>query len=320
MSEKSEHKICWSLLSKVSRSFDLAIHALPESLGLEVCISYLIFRIVDTIEDAPKLPDRARYFREFIQALADEDTAGFDFVTVANSAENENERALVMNTAEILHAFSQFRPATKEAIRKYTFEMADGMEAFCSRKDSGARLIGSDEELDLYCYAVAGTVGLLLTELFADYSNLDKNWIESQSKAAIAFGLGLQKVNILRDMNTDQDKGVSYFSNGLSETAARRMAASALENLKVAEDFILNIPSDQAGIRTFCVWPYLTALLCLDKVLTATPLISPGKVVKIEKEVMFEVMEKSSQLIESNHAIGDMMRKYTMRCVEHYIN
>src|SRR5512135_2413986 len=52
---------CFRHLPKVSRTFALAIDGLPEPLRGEVCVAYLLCRVLDTVEDAPRLaPDQRR--------------------------------------------------------------------------------------------------------------------------------------------------------------------------------------------------------------------------------------------------------------------
>ncbi len=52
---------CFRHLPKVSRTFALAIDGLPDPLRGEVCVAYLLCRVLDTVEDAPRLtPDQRR--------------------------------------------------------------------------------------------------------------------------------------------------------------------------------------------------------------------------------------------------------------------
>ena len=56
----SDLDVCRGLLPSVSRTFALAIPALPEPLADEVTVAYLVCRAADTIEDRPDLPDETR--------------------------------------------------------------------------------------------------------------------------------------------------------------------------------------------------------------------------------------------------------------------
>ena len=71
------------------------------------------------------------------------------------------------------------------------------------------------EELELYCYRVAGTVGLMSSDILGmDDRNNSAPWdctqeIDSQ-EAAIALGIANQLTNILRDVGEDAQRGRIY--------------------------------------------------------------------------------------------------------------
>jgi phytoene synthase len=72
------------------------------------------------------------------------------------------------------------------------------------------------EELELYCYRVAGTVGLMSSAVLGiDNSHCHAPWYQNQSiyipeKEAIALGIANQLTNILRDVGEDADRGRIY--------------------------------------------------------------------------------------------------------------
>jgi 15-cis-phytoene synthase len=78
------------------------------------------------------------------------------------------------------------------------FELIKGMEMDLQNK----RYINF-EELQLYCYRVASTVGLMCIEIFG-YKN------KSTQDFAVNLGLALQITNILRDVKTDAQNGRIY--------------------------------------------------------------------------------------------------------------
>ncbi len=78
------------------------------------------------------------------------------------------------------------------------FELIVGMEMDLQRKR-----YPSFDELKLYCYCVASTVGLICIEIFG-YKN------KSAKDYAINLGLAMQLTNILRDVKKDSDKGRIY--------------------------------------------------------------------------------------------------------------
>jgi phytoene synthase len=78
------------------------------------------------------------------------------------------------------------------------FQLIVGMEMDLQRKR-----YPSFDELKLYCYCVASTVGLMCIEIFG-YKN------KSTKDYAVNLGLALQLTNILRDINKDLERGRIY--------------------------------------------------------------------------------------------------------------
>ena len=69
------------------------------------------------------------------------------------------------------------------------------------------------EELELYCYRVAGTVGLMTqTVMGIDPAYTTAPWSEvpDSSEAAVALGIANQLTNILRDVGEDRGRGRIY--------------------------------------------------------------------------------------------------------------
>jgi len=78
------------------------------------------------------------------------------------------------------------------------FELIKGMEM-----DIQKDRYKSFDDLQLYCYRVASTVGLMCIEIFG-YKH------PSTKKFAVDLGIALQLTNILRDISTDAENGRIY--------------------------------------------------------------------------------------------------------------
>ena len=79
-----------------------------------------------------------------------------------------------------------------------------GMQKFLNQE------VYSFEDLNEYCYYVAGVVGEMLTELFCDYSSdIDAHQNELMN-LAVSFGQGLQMTNILKDIWDDHKRGACW--------------------------------------------------------------------------------------------------------------
>ncbi len=65
------------------------------------------------------------------------------------------------------------------------------------------------EDLHLYCYRVAGTVGLMSAAVMG-FEASDPSVISAATEAAIALGIAMQLTNILRDIGEDVRRGRIY--------------------------------------------------------------------------------------------------------------
>ncbi len=87
-------------------------------------------------------------------------------------------------------------------------DMIEGM-----RMDLTTTRYDSFEQLQLYCYRVAGTVGLMTQEVMGvDPAYTSAPWSEppDTSEAAVALGIANQLTNILRDVGEDRARGRIY--------------------------------------------------------------------------------------------------------------
>lgn len=81
------------------------------------------------------------------------------------------------------------------------------------RMDLCRHRYASFEELELYCYRVAGTVGLMTQEVMGlDSAYISAPWsaVPDTSVAAVALGIANQLTNILRDVGEDRSRGRIY--------------------------------------------------------------------------------------------------------------
>ena len=81
------------------------------------------------------------------------------------------------------------------------------------RMDLQKQRYASFEELELYCYRVAGTVGLMTQEVMGvdpAYTSAPWSAAPDTSDAAVALGIANQITNILRDVGEDRGRGRIY--------------------------------------------------------------------------------------------------------------
>jgi farnesyl-diphosphate farnesyltransferase len=117
-----------------------------------------------------------------------------------------------------------------------TIAMADRMAFWVEKRWE----ILTEADLDSYTFSVAGSVGLLICDIWAwfDGSQIDR-------EAAIQLGRGLQSVNILRNRAEDVSRGVDFYPRGWSDSD---MFAYAHRHIEKAKTSILTIPASSFRI------------------------------------------------------------------------
>jgi farnesyl-diphosphate farnesyltransferase len=205
------------LLQRTSRTFALSIPLLPEPLQTEVAIAYLLFRIIDTFEDATRWApsQRARALGLFAQLMKSDDLISLRELTSQWHADPPLDHAgyleLLARTPEVIEWQRRLRPAAGEQLRRHVVRSARGMMAVVERIDArGVLELTTLQDLRDYCYVVAGIVGEMLTGLFLLQSPTLESVAGELRARAVEFGEALQLVNILKDSQADGAEKRSY--------------------------------------------------------------------------------------------------------------
>jgi len=224
------------LLIATSRTFALAIPLLPEPTRREVTISYLLFRIADTFEDAAAWPRALRIaaLEEFVKLLENPNRALIEEVAQSWAEEvpvdQPGYRELLTEVPFVFDSFLALTPEAMALIREHTVRTAHGMAGFVARtRDDGELRLRDVADLQAYCYTVAGIVGELLTELFILGRPAVAAVALELRQRARAFGEGLQLVNILKDSASDATEGRRYLPEGVDRAAVLDLARRDLQ-------------------------------------------------------------------------------------------
>ncbi|HJU61005.1 MAG TPA: phytoene/squalene synthase family protein [Candidatus Binatia bacterium] len=292
------------MLAGVSRTFALTIPQLPASLCRVVSNAYLLCRIVDTIEDEPALTGaRKNYFcQQFLRTLnvpRNAETFSRQLCASLSSQTPPAEQELIRHVPRVVRITRSFSEPQREALQQCIRAMAKGMGQFQLRGEKQG--LQSLEDLDQYCYYVAGVVGQMLTHLFCLHSPQIAQNRTALMALAVSFGQGLQMTNILKDMWEDYRRGacwlprkifaeegfdLSDLSTGRNrpglERGVRRLIGTAHAHLKNALSYSLLIPKQETGIRNFCLWAIGLAVLTLRKI-NNHPHYTDGSQVKISR-------------------------------------
>ena len=148
------------LLIATSRTFALAIPLLPEPTRREVTLSYLLFRVADTFEDAASWPRAAAHRGARPHSTRCWQSPGREEIAeVARRwaeevpCEQLGYRELLAELPVVLDAFFALSPEAVELIREHVLRTSRGMAGFVARTTDDGELRLRD---------IAGPPGLLL--------------------------------------------------------------------------------------------------------------------------------------------------------------
>jgi len=346
------------MLGKTSRTFALNIQVLPPGLRRQILLAYLFCRMADTLEDDGALEADAKisllhsFRRLFTPGSGDvPDRAGAGSMGWENrlatfrarlpsewEASERWDHLLVYHCHWIFPQLLDFRDAVIGAISKCVDEMCSGMADFTRKhSQSGSGILTESlEDLDRYCYYVAGTVGNLLCDLFALHSPLiGKKRAQALRALSVSFGLGLQLTNILKDIREDGQRNVSFIPRSLLEEeglspsdflspdsgsgAARimtRLIRKAQSHLEDALAYTCLLPRFEPRLRLFCLWPLFMAVESLV-LMAANPGGFKGQSkIKISRKQVKRIVAKTSAACWSDTWIRAMFRGSIRRLEE----
>ncbi len=283
-------------LNRVSRSFAFCIARLEGDMRDWVSLSYLLCRLLDTIEDAPWDEPAAQtkafdLFGRFLQELPTEQTVTI-WAAAFPLAIEEGERKLLLDAHRCFQNLHALPEPVKEKIRRPVGAMQRGMRHFTAKKERGLRL-QSLTEVNQYCFFVAGLVGELLTDLVI------QRWPTLPVSRRLYldahhFGLFLQKINLLKDQDKDEKEG-RYLVPSRKE-----LLASLRKDAEGAIRYLQALPLTEKGFRLFCAWSLFLGLASL-------PWIERSKLLgifsKIPRLVTEKLLSRVEHLIDDNQAL-----------------
>jgi phytoene synthase len=172
-----------STTRRVARTFSLACRLLPRGVRDDVYWLYLVFRTLDDLVDEGHPDAEARV------------AAVCDWASGVPGPWTQE--------VQILSSLAERHALPREALSDFCAGM---------REDLAGPSFETEEDVDRYCYRVAGTVGLVMTSVLG-VSRFDR-----ARPAAVALGMAMQRTNILRDIDEDAAGGRVYVA---AESIAR---------------------------------------------------------------------------------------------------
>jgi len=319
---EADWEYCHAILPKVSRTFALNIGQLAGDIYRTALLGYLLFRIADTFEDTvyqdegekiAALKDFSNIFKGdkgLRQRLSLYEPLKFRW------NEESDAKGLVENGHRPLRCYFDIPESHRRIIDPLIVEMAEGMAKFQERKQKSRQRVfqlSDHDDLEQYCYSVAGVVGLMLTAIFCQRERIAT--VRSQlERFQVPFGIALQLINILKDYTRDIARGWCYIPRTITEKyrirldsreelsdwqkqgIARDMLDHIVPYLDSTLEYIKWLPLEERSIRMFCIIPFMLGYRTLVE-------IADMKKDKVSREEVTRLIERSSACARSNELL-----------------
>ena len=287
------------LLLKTSRTFALTIPFLPEPTRRDVGVAYLLFRIADTLEDATrwgptKQVAQLSRFSALLDAPTEAEAEAVSKIWLSDPPlDHDGYLQLLSEVPYVLEELQGLRPAASQHIVFHTRRTIARMASFVERTADGGLQLRDIADLQAYCYAVAGIVGEMLTELFLVEREALREAAPQLRKQAATFGEALQLVNILKDTSTDVDEGRSYLPRGVERAEVFQLARRDLEE---AGRYVMRLQDSGAerGLIEFTALPVLLAWASLDRIEAR----GPGA--KLSRLEVLKIVRRMGKALDKN--------------------
>ena len=261
------------LLRATSRTFALGIVLLRPPLRAQVRVAYLVLRVSDYLEDNRVMSpeEKVRLLRLWHRVLhrrapVDELVAGLQ---CQPGQDPIPDLQAARHAGAIVAALDELHDDARDVIATHAGESTLGMARWVQR---GPRF--EDEgDLDDYMHEVAGRVGHLLTDLFAQRSSRVRRRRREMMGLGREFGLALQTVNVVRGLSADRRRGwifvpKSFLPPGMVPAALfssdnrsaamdvlARLSDKAARHFEAAVQYVTLLPRTHARVRLFCQLP-----------------------------------------------------------------
>ncbi|XP_063296882.1 squalene synthase-like isoform X2 [Pelobates fuscus] len=189
---------CYRYMNETSRSFAAVIQTLDGELRNTVCITYLITRALDTVED-----DMTINLETKILILLNLHTYLYDPEWKFTQSKYR-DRQVLENFPTISLEFRNLAAVYQEIIVDMCNKMGVGTADFLEKE------IDSLNDWDKYCHCVGGMLGVALSRILSA-SELEDPIVGQDTHLANSTTLFLQKTNNIRDYLEDQLNGQGFW-------------------------------------------------------------------------------------------------------------
>jgi farnesyl-diphosphate farnesyltransferase len=331
-------KFCVEILPQVSRTFAINIRVLKGELYRAVLAAYLFCRIVDTVEDAEDLPIDLRnrllddYMAFFETPALDPQRLSEWIALFGNLDSSDSQQRLIQGSPSVFAVFSELPASTRAIISDCVLEMTAGMKKTLNRQrpQDSFHSLQTMTDLEEYCYYVAGTVGIMLTRLFAAYSkSLKPLAAKKMADLQLSFALGLQMTNIIKDCSEDYRRGWCYIPADLAAKFGvpiteffvqqhSQQSLATLDDLMIktarhlddALEYTLLLPRTEIRMRLFNLWSLFFAVKTLSKTWHNKDLLNGEVKIKISRGEVYKTLAQTALLVTSKGLLRGLYRRF----------
>lgn len=243
----------------------MTIPYLPEPLRREVTLAYLLLRVTDTLEDATHwtLERRVASLREMAQLLeqpSDAQAKAFAHHWLTQPPCSNRDYLDVLHALpDLMGELANRDSGSAAIIAVHCRRTALGMAEHLAMPPTNLA------ELQQYCYVVAGIVGEMLTALLLRHLQPSPSQRTELESLAVAFGEGLQLVNIVKDAATDHGEGRQFLPQELPLDLVFSLAQHNLQQARRYGEVLFECAAPM-GILMFTHLPCVLAEATLERV------------------------------------------------------
>jgi len=245
------------LYKKTARQHYLFTKILPEQLNLQSIDYYLLFRILDTIEDSNidvsiKINLFNQIKSDFINGIKE-----INKVLKNNKNIEENYLYIIQNIHSILDFHFSIDKEVQKVIEQTGILMAGGMLEYLIKYEEKKEeyFIKDFNDFERYCYFVAGIVGELNLKLYKINKFITQDFYDDNLQSSINLGVYLQIINIIRDFIKDKkEKKKIYFPITLKNLELKKQLIEIIKYAKEKENSIIKFINKikEKKIKKYC--------------------------------------------------------------------
>ena len=273
-------------------------------------------RIPDTIEDSQLSVSQKNTLLHTYQVTIKNGLDGSLFLSKLEDTDypHSDDWDLVEQTDEVLELFHTLNPEIQAIIQHWVVEMTIGMRRYVTRDTTtNGVIIKSQDDLETYCYYVAGTIGNMIGELL-DVTYDNYQFTDSLRTHATRYGLFLQRINVSKDVYDDyteektiylpktklKEYGLTDPQNFLkNKNAIEQTVRTVLDRTKSyensAQKFLESVQSTVSENYQGWAIPYGLAIETRDEVYQSLADVPTETPVKIDRTTVLDVVQKTSQ-------------------------